>query len=633
MKIWINNEFINQGDTPLRYFQLYWKEYIDDLLDEGNSIVRLEGPRLLLNDILSEIIYNRLRNEDNIKYYKMKLGEWLKKDVTFKRLFGKDIEFSFKYFSKQYILVLEKQFTKIIRDFPNKRYFEELFNECIDFIETNPVLTYDNRIRINHYIELLVAEFQSEGFALGDLASLATETNGLVLDVDEEIVDAPKEYFNLKHSDYSNKEAYYNAVKTRYKNRSIKEQLQAIIEKFYATPIEGHMIIRLKGLKGDVDVMIDDVHIYSPRRKKYISESVILDIEKINDEEDYVNAAIPIDYIGLNSAIEFAKYRLESILEILSLTYDTKVKIDYSHSNFVIAVNGKVHAFHHSVTSDEEKYRKIAKSHEYYYSIDTNEIIKDREIIVKHYNATHYPISMTSKTLSNAVHWCYKAQNAPTNEEKLLYSWFVLESLMKVSQDVYKSMPLKKDDGTMKVIQYMAAAILSILHFRYFWRDVYVKTLCVVNQYDNCFNFSDKLIQQAGLNLKPGDKYNTIAFLSCIPELESAVSHGLFKNELHETNTFYSSKESFNKYVQTVKNDILEIYRLRNLIAHNAIIPYNSILLYSRKAYSISRSLTRFFISKRKNEKDTMDEMILNASLEFLRFEESFEDKLKSITG
>ena len=147
------------------------------------------------------------------------------------------------------------------------------------------------------------------------------------------------------------------------------------------------------------------------------------------------------------------------------------------------------------------------------------------------------------------------------------------------------------------------------------------------------FNFSDKLIQQAGLNLKPGDKYNTIAFLSCIPELESAVSHGLFKNELHETNTFYSSKESFNKYVQTVKNDILEIYRLRNLIAHNAIIPYNSILLYSRKAYSISRSLTRFFISKRKNEKDTMDEMILNASLEFLRFEESFEDKLKSITG
>ena len=179
----------------------------------------------------------------------------------------------------------------------------------------------------------------------------------------------------------------------------------------------------------------------------------------------------------------------------------------------------------------------------------------------------------------------------------------------------------------------MTAAILSILHFRYFWRDVYVKTLCVVNQYDNCFNFSDELIQRAGLNLKLGDKYNSMAFLSCTPELENAVSHGLFKNELHEINSFYSSKDGFNKYVQTVKNDILEIYRLRNLIAHNAVIPYNSISLYSRKAYSISRSLTRFFISKRKNERDTMEEMILNASLEFLRFEESFEDKLKSITG
>ena len=58
-----------QCKNLIQYFQWYWTNYIDTLLDRGNVDVRLDSPRILLHEIISEIEYNKFQNPKNIKYF------------------------------------------------------------------------------------------------------------------------------------------------------------------------------------------------------------------------------------------------------------------------------------------------------------------------------------------------------------------------------------------------------------------------------------------------------------------------------------------------------------------------------------------------------------------------------------
>ena len=632
MKLWSGNKFVLQGNTPLEYYQIYWDEYISDLLDSSNSEVMMQSPRMVIHEILSEITYHQFKNKENVSYYKKKLGEWLKNDRVFNELFKQDIILSFSFFDSQHSLMLKELFKGVLIRFNTERYFEKVFLDFVDFMETRPLLTYDNKKKINAYVNLIIAEFKSEGFALEDIKNIPSQIDNVAITTDGHVVSAPNSFYELQYSDYETKEKYYEAIEERIKKRTIAECLQGIIDKFYCTPQEGYMLIRLTGLKGNIDTTIDDVHIYSPKNHKYITEKGFSDIEDLTDM-DYLNAAVPIDNVGLFSSISYAKSKLVSVLEILSLTYDTKVKIDYGRGNFVVVINGKESGFHDSVDSDDERYHDRAHFYKYAMSFDAKEIEDDRDEIVKHYEAVHYPYSETTIKLSNAVHWCYKAKNAATDEERLLNSWFALEGMMKISDEVMHSLPIKKEDGVMKVVQYIAKATLSIRKFHNYWIEAYAKALYSIQDELLSFNLSEDLKKRAGLNLNPGDKYDTKSFFACISELEEAVSHQLYKNELHEVADYYSSKNGFEDYAHQIENDVLIIYRLRNLIAHNAVIPSESLILYSRKAYMICRYIIRYFIDHKTNKKITIENMILDASIRYLRFLSSIEEKIHELKG
>lgn len=630
MKLWSGNNMVLQGSTPLEYYQLYWEEYISDLLDPNNSEVIMQSPRMLIHEIISEITYHQFKNTENVAYYKTKLGEWLKKDRVFNELFKQDIVLSFTFFDAKHSLMLKELFMGVLRRFITKGYFERVYSDFVNFMGALPMLTFDNKQKINLYVNLIIAEFKSEGFALEDIKGLPSQIDDVTIEAGGNVISAPESFYELQESDYETKDKYYAAIEERIKKRTIEECLQGIIDKFYCTPREGYMLIRLTGLKGDIDTTIDDVHIYSPKKHKYIRGASISDIEIITDK-DYLNAAVPIESVGLFSSINYAEHKLSSVLEILSLIYNTKVKIDYGRGNFVIAINGVEVGFHNNVTSDDERYQNEASFYKYTMSFDAKEIENDKDEIIKQFEAVHYPYSDTTTKLSNAVHWCYKAKNASTDEEKLINSWFALEGMMKIPEEVMHSLPLKKDDGVMKVVQYIAKATLSIRKFNTFWREVYAKTLYSIQDMSLSFNLSEDLKKRAGLNLNPGDKYDTKSFFECISELEDAISHQLFKNELHEVADYYSSGKGFENYAHLIENEILIIYRLRNLIAHNAVIPSESLRLYARKAYAICRYITQYFINQKTNDKITIEKMILDASIRYLRFSSSIEDKIREL--
>ena len=53
---------------PVEYYQLYWTDYVSTLVSKDYDDVHLDSPRMLLNEIISEIQYNQFKNKENIDF-------------------------------------------------------------------------------------------------------------------------------------------------------------------------------------------------------------------------------------------------------------------------------------------------------------------------------------------------------------------------------------------------------------------------------------------------------------------------------------------------------------------------------------------------------------------------------------
>jgi hypothetical protein len=72
--------------------------------------------------------------------------------------------------------------------------------------------------------------------------------------------------------------------------------------------------------------------------------------------------------------------------------------------------------------------------------------------------------------------------------------------------------------------------------------------------------------------------------------------------------------DGIKKKEKEIYNDILLIYRLRNLIAHNAVYPRYLIDIYANKAQSISGSIIRFLIERYRTSNCGLDEILIDVS-------------------
>lgn len=54
----------------------------------------------------------------------------------------------------------------------------------------------------------------------------------------------------------------------------------------------------------------------------------------------------------------------------------------------------------------------------------------------------------------------------------------------------------------------------------------------------------------------------------------------------------------FNTDIKTISNDLLMIYRVRNLIVHNAVMIEPTMNLYARKTYAMARYITTYIMDR-----------------------------------
>lgn len=418
MRLYFSNRFCNQGDTPEDYFSIYWQDYVERLIDKNETEVSIDSPRLILQELSSEIQYNGLRNKENTEYYKAVLGRWLKEDKVFHKLCSELACFALKNFSAQNSKTLLLLCQKMIDAMNTNEYFDKVCEECNSYIEAQTDLNVENKSNIRRYVHILVYEMISADLALKDILQCG------------------------------------------------KEGISGILNFFNSTPEDAIAIVRLIGLRGELDERLGDVHIYNPKIHRYIidREMSFTKIEECPHDPEVVNAAVPIKFKGVETARLQVKKKLFNLLELLALQFSTKTQIYFDNSNFAVIVDGRERGASFSIDPGNGVKTPQMALLENSRSLDADEVIGNKDFLAERFSKTYNSNDELSKRLQNAVHWCYEAEYNTKYEEQLLHSWYAMEGLLKVSNETKGNLFLNSDDGVIKVIQRVVSSAMGLWH-------------------------------------------------------------------------------------------------------------------------------------------------------------------------
>ena len=614
-------------ETPVQYFQVYWTDYIKTLLEKGDIDVRLDSPRMLLIEIITEISYNKFNNKDNIKYFKDELGYWYDADDALKAIAAIDVQNALGYFDKSKQRILLELCRKIIAELDEKHYVDSLIDGLTQYIENHTEITLEVKKKIRLYTQLIVAEFVSKGYDLEDIQQYSQELPEVVIIEGGEIVVAPDKFMDLQRGQFASKELYHEAVRQRIDHRSVAEIIQPLKERYNQPPMDAHLLMSLSYLKGVDEVCIDGVTIYSPKVRRFVDDEDLCTIEKETDFEKLC-AAIPIHYHGLRSAIKEAKRKMDRVLELLSLYYDRENGIEYDLGRYCVVKDKRTLA--DSTHRAERGAKNIDEFYKYASAMDVRDLCQHQESISTIFqNLQQHKDEATVDRLRNAMHWCRKANEAVTDEERLIHSWFALEGLLAIPEDI-KECISPNSSGKVDEIKSVVVALLGIAEFRYLWRSVYDELLWRINEHGLNYLPYD-LMSRSGLAVKPGEKYRFEDFIRCSEEVMGQVHDELLKDRLYAVSQFYISIKNYDKVIKKLKDNLQNVYRYRNMIVHNAVVPINSTEFYAKLIYNISRYVVFTMLRKCTKENISIEQALLQYEIEYQHFYKELPEKIKHI--
>ena len=621
----------------LSYWQHYWSHCLEKLADKDNVSFKMLGPRMLMQDIIDEIEGHGLSNPDNIDYFKRQTGELDKKDEVFRYLCHPMVACLLQRLgdktNRDSSILLCK---KILNRLAVKRYFTLLVDWLAEAIDNTAESNYESRKKINEITHLVISEFIAEGFVPDEIKRYATDIPGVAIAEGGVVLVAPTEFDSLKAADFESEEKYYKAVYERIKNRNAHQSLEVLKYYYYITPREAFFIVRLNGLKGQIDDHIGDINIYSPKVKRYIKDGHSLSkVEEVTEDRDSVNAAIPIDFTSIEQAKVYARAKLEEVLDIMTLTYRTQAPITIATNRYSVVADGEEISMSVSVKGNDPQLFDRDEMMRYFDALDLTELKGDGfKFLTDKHEVVEMGQGVLRRRLKNAARWYSKAIAADKEVDVLLYSWFAIEGLLKVGNQTQTEIADKnKDVNSLNVIQEFVTSIICKSYFQSYLRETYRIFLYHTNlngMYNNYYDLKDDVIDKAGLNLKAGDHYKDGAFLSAVTDLTACINDDIVRDELAEMQAFYQSDEGIKAKASHIKDDLLMIYRLRNMIVHNAALSSVNISFYAREAIYIAQRVIRYVIDHIGGNK-TIEEIVLGAKLDYQVFMQNFDEELNKL--
>ncbi len=606
-------------NNKIKYWVDLWEDLIENF-DNDSYGLNLVNPNLLLMDIIDEIRFNRLRNSGNKNFFITKMGKMLSSDPIIKNFFKSDFTLIIKELQlnhpPEYILQLCEDISELFKE-------NLYFNQSCYFLKDlliNSTWNQEDEENISLISQNLIVEFILIGYSLNTVKNLPSnlfDKYTTIGDEDDELL-ITKFPLNLNSEDFQagedfNKKDYNEAIKHEIKSLSISDRIERL--KFYydEQPSEGYAILKVEGLKGNVDLKVGNVNFYKPKIENYVDKTETNDfnVNKLKyfgneNNSSFINAAVKIKYRDLESAKLLAVESIDKLLDILRCHIHSEVPLKINSDELIIVdENGK--EFGTSYDSKNmphikninsynlEKFKVIFSDDDEYFT-NIKQMLSD--------NKTKK--SFLADKLVNSLHWYRKAFESNNLEDKLLNYWIIIENLVTLDSQIGNLvLPSNKNENKFSLVEELIPPIELIDFIGRISKDLYFYLHDLISSSQSDSEETRYLLELPKENieacfLQPHIdviKVDMKKFIKNIPPLINLVPNKIIKDKIVFADKFYSDNEfAYHEIIERLeqtKHDLLLIYRYRNLIVHNARFDSTILPYYIEKAERFAGNILR----------------------------------------
>lgn len=595
------------GENEINEKIKYWVDLWEEIIEDFSRITydrELINPHLLIINILDEIKYNKLKNDNNNAYFKEKLKVFANDDVI-KNILYTDFELLISELSQksnrfEYFSALCKETLKI---FQSGIYFKESCNLLKATIFDSQWKKNDEE-KISSISQNLIIELMLAGYGI------------------ETIRTIPRELF----------------ARTKADTRSISDRIERLKNYFDKEPIEGYGVFHIDGLKGNVNVNVGEVNFYSPQLENYWRfinnpEIEVIDFDELKlrfyDEEipyferitekiayrdleskikqvSFVNAAVKIRYRDFESAKRQALEAIDTSLDILSLYMypEMPFKIKLNKFYFVSCEDLRVYDY---FSQEATPYYKSISSFNLnktsFFSEKNGEFLSGLKELLFNEEFKSDPLSAK---LIYSLHWYRKALETDIPEDQLLNYWIAIENLFTFDSKNGNLVVMNKEEKDKFVLiedlvpcVELSYSIKDVATDIYYYLKTNIKTLLIendLNSFEKQPQIPRHILRTCQLEpcLEPKE-VNLKEFIQNLHLLDQYITRKVIKDKISYAEKFYTDTEfkslELQRKIQQIRQDLLLIYRYRNFIVHNAHFDHNILPYYVMKAGNLARNL------------------------------------------
>ncbi len=591
------------------YWYKYWRYRIREVENAGRFGCCIQSPRFLLENIVFEISHEKAMSPLLSDYFKSELGNWQKQE-TFNSLFGKQCALALKLWKDKPILV-STICKSILHRMDNGEYYRLILNNLVSALCNVEPYSIENRKRIHLYTDIIIAELISKGYCLEDIESMIHHPQ-VMMAASFDVIIADEEVCGINRCNYATKEDYHTALTEYFRGLGIKEKVEILNLYYEKKAINAFVLIRLKGIKGIINASFDGINLYSLDRsedsKRYIkSLSTDNKIEKSDSEIIFVNAAIPVKHKGNNSSIQHAIIKLKSVLAPIQVWMGIDTPIAYSEKNITIVENGQEIFVKHLELDDSSMtgYAEILERNSYYDI--TNECDSIHQLsqdlqTLQTLSKSHYV------KLGNAAKWIQNAKNATNYSDKLIFSWFAIECLIKLPERYKHTILEDSKNGILDFVHNIVGSIVVRNRYYHYRNEIFDTIYWNFERGSNRYNIPTEIREI----LKASKKVEYDILLKKIPLVISSTTNERLIDRLIPFIEFYNkSGKGLRKFKQRINNELTYIYCLRNHIVHNATLIDSQLKYFSNRSLYYAESLFNAILSVSTSNHLNVEDVII----------------------
>lgn len=616
-------------EIKINFWIELWNDLIENFLKKSYGLT-LYSPHILIEDIIVEIEENHFGNKENKKYFYSRIKEYLEKDEVIKTHLKSEfilLQKNFNLIRPGYILTLCK---KINKSFKKGIYFKETLNLAENIILEDSILDISFVKKINYFSQSLIVELIRKSYDLEDIKKFLSNIfdsyyyhNGTL------ITDFPHD---VNYEDFKESSGEINIQKANEKitnildNISVTDRIKKLSYYYNKKPEKVKYIFFINGIKGDIEKSVFGVTFYSLSKRRFLKDHRSVDFEDLQryfGEKKYLQAVVEVDYLLPKSSLKIAKSKIENALDVLACYLNFKTEVSINDSHFIIVDNtgSLVYAGNSRGKNDDfMNFHNALNLNEHEKQIDD---LDPHDFLWKEGNKID-----TIAKIKNALHWYRKGEQSFKDADKMLNYWIAIETLFNFKEDVKGNIFTDAKKNKINLIQEIIASeeIFKFI-YAYGWELFYYFR----NKIDFAFgktDIPDPLIEQGQLNPKIGAVIYLEKFIKVLPELRKYEKNLFVLEKIDAVINFYSdskfTKNEILNHIRQVQNDVLMIYRFRNLIVHNAHFDNTLLPYFIWKTRSYCGGVIRKFISE-YHKGIKLSEILFNIYIEKEKFLLDFE--------